>query len=92
MVEATASEDKETCSGLVFKRKRGVDVVVLAHSTSDGGAPSFRENPPSASSPRDLVVHEGGGRVPLEAILARLLLLSFPPFSRRFFKPSKTGK
>ena len=32
-----------------------------ANSASDDCAPSFRENPSSASSPRDVVVHEGGG-------------------------------
>jgi len=61
VVEATASEDEDTCSSLVFKRKRAADVVVPAHSVSDDCAPSFRENPPSASSPRDIVVHEGAG-------------------------------
>ena len=61
VVEATASEDENTCSGLIFKRKRGIDVVVPAHSASDDRAPSFKENPPSASSPHDMVVHEGGG-------------------------------
>ena len=60
VVEAIASKDEDTCSGLVFKRKMGVDVVVPALSASDGGAPSFQENPPSASSPRDMVAQEGG--------------------------------
>ena len=64
VVEATASEDEDTCTGLVFKRKRGVDVTVSAHSVSDGCAPSFRENPPSASSPRDLVVTKTEGERP----------------------------
>ena len=61
VVEATASEDEDTCSGLVFKRKRTIDVVTPANSASDERAPSFMENPPSASSPRDIVVHERGG-------------------------------
>ena len=61
VVEAAASEDEDTCSGLVFKRKRGVDIAVPMLSTLDGCVPSFRENPPSAFSPRDLVIHKGGG-------------------------------
>jgi len=61
VVEATASEDEDTCTGLVFKRKRAGDDVAPSHSASDGHAPSFRENPPSASSPRDLIMLEGGG-------------------------------
>ena len=91
-IEATASGDEDTCSGLVFKRKKGADVAVPVHSASDGCASSFRENPPSASSPRDLVVHKGGGKVPLEVTLARLPLLSCLPFSKRFFKPSEIGR
>jgi len=92
MVEATASEDEDTCTGLVFKRKRGADVAVSMHSLPDGCAPSFRENPPSASSPRDLVVHEGRGRMSLGRFLECLPLLNYPPSSRRFSKPSKAGK
>jgi len=57
----TASEDEGTCTCLVFKRKRAADVVDPSLSTSNGHAPSFKENPPSASSPRDLMVLEGGG-------------------------------
>ena len=60
VAEATASEDEDTFLGLVFKRKRKADVAVPAASYSDDRAPSFRENPPSASSPRDLVVPKGG--------------------------------
>ena len=60
VAKVAAFEDEDTYIGLVYKRKRGVDVAVSAHSVSDGCAPSFRENPLSASSPRDLVVHEDG--------------------------------
>jgi len=63
VIEAAATEDEDTCSGLVFKRKRKFDVAVHAPSGSNGRAPSYREHPPSASFPRDLVVHEGRGRV-----------------------------
>ena len=61
VVEATAFEDEETCSGIVFKRKRKADAAVPANLASGDRAPSFRENPPSAYSPCDIVVHEGGG-------------------------------
>jgi len=61
VVEAAASEDEDTCTCLVFKRKREADVVAPSHSASDGHAPYFRENPPSSSFPRDLMVLEGGG-------------------------------
>jgi len=61
VVEATAFEDDDTCSGLVFKRKRKGNVAVPANSASDDRAPSFRENPPSAYSPHDIVVQKAGG-------------------------------
>jgi len=92
VVEAIASEYKDTCTSFVFKRKRAANVVAPSHSASDGHAPSFKENPLSASSPRDLIVLEGGGRTLLEVILECLPLLSCPPSFRRFSKPSKAGK
>jgi len=61
VVVATGSKDEDTCTGLIFKRQRVDDVVAPSHSASDGHAPSFRDNPPSASSPRELIMHEGGG-------------------------------
>jgi len=62
VVVATGTEDKDTSSGLVFKRQRVGDVEAPSHSTSDGHASFFRDNPPSASSPRDLIVHQGRGK------------------------------
>jgi len=88
VAEAAASEDEDTCSGLVFKRKRKVDAAVPAASGLNDRAPSFREHPLSASSPRDLVVQEGGGRVPLGEIMAHLLLTCLPS-SNGPFGPSK---
>jgi len=61
VAEVVPSEDEDTCSGLVYKRKRKVDVVVPALSGLDGQTPSYREHPPSASSPCDIVVQEGRG-------------------------------
>jgi len=86
VVEATASEDEDTCSGLVFKMKRTTDPAVSVHSTSDSSAPSFRENPPSVSSPRDIVVHECEGESAYGGDLG------MPPSSNRPFNPSKTGR
>jgi len=88
VAEAVASKDEDTYSGLIFKRKRKVDVAVPANSTSNYRAPSYREHPPSSSCPRDLVVQEGRGRVPLGAIVARLLL-TYPPSSNGSCSPSK---
>jgi len=61
VVEATTSEDKDTCSGFIFKRKQKAKVAVLVPSGSDDRAPTYKEHPPNASSPRDLVVQEGRG-------------------------------
>ena len=54
------TDDEDTCTGLVFKRQRVGETVTPSPSIS-GGTPTFRDNPPSASSPRQLVVNEGGG-------------------------------
>jgi len=61
VVVATSIEDEDTDLGLAFKRQRVDDVEAPSHSVTDGRAPSFRDNPPSASFPCDLIVHEGGG-------------------------------
>jgi len=55
------SEDEDTYTVLVFKRLRVGEAVAPSHSTSGGLTPAFKDNPPSASSPRNLIVHEGGG-------------------------------
>jgi len=60
VVVAIGSEDEDTEMGLVFKRQR-VGVVAPSHSATDGHAPSFRDNPLSASSPHELAALEGGG-------------------------------
>ena len=91
VAEAIASEDEDTCSGLVFKRKRKVDVALPTNSASDDRAPSFRENPPSASSPRDIVGQESGGESASGVIMARLLL-TCPPSSNGPLNPSKIGR
>ena len=59
------TNDEDTCTGLVFKRQRVGEAAVPSASTS-GGTPAFRDHPPSASSPLQRVVHEGGGESALE--------------------------
>jgi len=66
VVVETSSEDEDTGSGLVFKRHRVSEVVAPSHSASSGLTPTFRDNPPSASCPRDLIVLEGGRENALE--------------------------
>jgi len=60
------SENEDTCTGLVLKRLRVGEAVEPSHSVSGGLTPAFRDNPPSASSPCHLIVHEGGGESVLE--------------------------
>ena len=55
------SEDEDTCISLVFKRPRVGEAATPSHSVSGGLTSVFRDNPPSASSPHDLIVHEGEG-------------------------------
>jgi len=65
LVVAIGSEDEDTDTSLVFKRQR-VGVATTSHSATDGHAPSFRDNPPYASSSCELVALEGGGESTLE--------------------------
>jgi len=81
VAEVATSKDEDTCSGLVFKRKRKVDAVIPSPSGSDDRAPSYREHPSSASSPRDFVVQEGRGRMLQRVITVHLLLTCLPSFS-----------
>jgi len=59
-VVAVDSDDEETCTNLVFKRQRVGESVAPSPSAS-GGTPAFKDNPPSTSSPDQLVLREGGG-------------------------------
>ncbi|KAK7342256.1 hypothetical protein VNO80_25201 [Phaseolus coccineus] len=55
------SDDEDTCSGLVFKRKK-VGTATEVSSATEGHPSSFREHPPSASSPPEpILTIEGGG-------------------------------
>jgi len=52
--------DEDSKEGPVFKRHRAM-VVATSYSTTAGRPASFREHPPSASSPRGPLALEGGG-------------------------------
>jgi len=61
VAETAPFGDEETCSGLVFKRRRTDATATSAHSVSDDQAPSYRDFPPNPSPPRDIAVQEGRG-------------------------------
>ena len=73
---------------LSLREKRAGDVTTPSHSASDGRAPSFRDYPLSASSPCDLIMHEGGGRVFSKVTKCSLRSSSQPSFN----KPSSAFK
>jgi len=54
------SKNEDFAEGPVIKRRRAV-VAKTFHSTTIGRPASFRDHPPSASSPRRLLALEGGG-------------------------------
>ena len=54
------SGDDDSAEGPVFKKRRVV-VVTTSHSTTIGRPASFRDHPPSASSPHGLLALEGDG-------------------------------
>jgi len=54
------ASDEDSAEGPVFKRRRAV-VAATSHSITEGRPTSFREHPPSASSPRGPLALEGGG-------------------------------
>ena len=84
VAEVAPSKDEDTCSDLIFRRKRKADAVVPASSDSNGQAPSYRECSPSASSPRYVVVHEGRGRA-LQKKTSGTPRLTCPPSFRRCY-------
>jgi len=58
VVKATPAptDGEDTCSGLVFKRRRKAATEPSEHSVSDGCAPSPQAPPPSPPPSRDTVV------------------------------------
>jgi len=61
VVEVVPSDDEESYSGLVFKRRRKVATEPVEHSASDGCALSPQAPPPNPSPFRDIVVQESVG-------------------------------
>ena len=75
-----ASDDEEvTLDGLVFKRRRAA-VAAPSHSTSANHPASFREHPPSASSPQTPFALKMGVKMPLSLPLLLSFLWSFSKF------------
>ena len=59
-MEIESNGDEDTAEGPVFKRRRAI-VATTSHSTTIGRPASFRDHPPSASSPHGLLALEGDG-------------------------------
>jgi len=57
---AVESDDEDTCTGLVFKRRR-VGASAVPSASVSAVAPTFIDHPPSASSPLPVVTLKGGG-------------------------------
>jgi len=55
-----SDDDEDTGEGIVFKRRR-VAAATTTHSATSSRPASFKDQPPSASSPRGLLALEGGG-------------------------------
>jgi len=49
------SDDEDSDGGLVFKRRKAARVPILPTASPQGGE-SFRDNPPSATSPQPTIV------------------------------------
>jgi len=60
VVNIASDDEEDFLDDPVFKRRR-VAVATPSHSTSTSRPASFREHPPSASSPQSLFAPEGGG-------------------------------
>jgi len=54
------SDDEDSDGGLVFKRRKAARVPILPAASPQGGE-SFRDNPPSATSPQPTIVQEEKG-------------------------------
>jgi len=60
VVAIDSDDDEDTGEGVVFKRRKVV-VAVTSHSSTEVPPSSYREQPPSASSPHKPLTIEGGG-------------------------------
>ena len=60
VVNIASDDEEDTLDGPVFKRRRAA-VAAPSHSTLVSRPTSFREHPPSASSPQSLFALEGEG-------------------------------
>jgi len=60
VVEIVFDDEEDTMEGPVFKRCK-VAIAAISHSSSARHLASFRDHPPSASSPQGFLTLEGGG-------------------------------
>jgi len=89
VTKVAASEDEETYSGLVFKRKRKADAAIPMPSDSDGQAPSYKECSPSTSFPCDIVVQEGRGKVLRRVASGIPLPICLPSFLQKVLQSTR---
>ena len=75
VVFITSDDEEDTMEAPVFKRRKAA-TTATSHSSSAGRPSSFRDNPPSASSPRGPLALEVGGECVPE--LAPTLAPEFP--------------
>ena len=61
VVAIESGDNEDTGEGVVFKRRRKL-VATPSHSSTHGRPSSFREHPPSTSSPHGLLPLEGGDK------------------------------
>jgi len=73
------SDDKYTCTGLVFKRPRAGEIAAPSTSAS-GGTLALKDHPLSAFSPLQVVALESGGETPSTSQLSLLLQRLFDRF------------
>jgi len=60
VVEIVSDDEEDTMEGPVFKRLKAA-TTTTSHSSSVRRPASFRDHPPSASSPQGRLALEGGG-------------------------------
>jgi len=88
VAEVAPSEDEDTCSDLVFRRKRKADVAVPMPSGLDEQAPFYRECPLVPPLPVTSWCRKVEGRV-LQGVTVVSPLLICPPSYSRLYNPSR---
>jgi len=86
----TPTEDEETYSGPVFKRRRKAAIEPSELSVSNGRAPSKQAPPPSPPPPRDMVVVQEGEGTSIQEEGLWDLNLDAPSFLEKMLLPTNT--